>query len=67
MQHQLQLLRILLVHNHQTVVENAHDAVVGTVDPGNAVAFQSGFDNAVGAGIDHGRGTAGLTDDRGAD
>ena len=66
-QQQFQLGRIFLVHNHQAVVENAHDAVMRAVDLGDAVALQGGFDDAVGAGVDDGGGSAGLTDDGGAD
>ena len=61
----LQLLRVLLVHDHQLIVQHALDAVEGAVNLGDVFVFQSGPDDAVGAGIDDGGRTAGLADDDG--
>ena len=59
-----QLCGVLLIHHHQAVVEDADDAVKRAVDLGDVLALQRGLDDAVGAGVDNGGGTAGLTDDR---
>ncbi len=59
----LQLLRVLLVHDHQLIVQHALDAVDGAVDLGDVFVFQRGLDDAVGAGVDDGGRTAGLADD----
>ena len=63
MQQQLQFLRILLSHVVQLVVQHALDSVGRAVNVGDFRCVQSGTDNAVGTGIDHGCGTARLTDD----
>ena len=60
----LKLCGILFVHNHEPIFQNADDAVLGTIDLGDVLILEGGFDHAVGTGVDHGRGTAGLTDDR---
>ena len=66
-QQKTELLRIFLIHYIQTVRQNALDAVGCTVDLGDLLRFQSGLDHAVGAGIDHGGGTAGLAENAGSD
>ena len=45
------------------VSENAIDAVGGTVHLGDAVALQRLHEDAVGTGVDHGSGAAGLATD----
>ena len=54
-------------HDEELVVQNALDAVVGTVDLGDLLCVERGADDAVGAGVDDRGGTAGLTEDAGAD
>ena len=66
MQQQLQLLGIFLVHHIQFIVQYAADAVRRAVDRGDFLRVQRGADHAVGAGVDDGRGPAGLTEDAGA-
>ena len=59
------LVLILLIHIVQNVVQNAPDAVGGSVYVGDALVVQCGADHAVGAGVDDGGGTAGLSDQAG--
>ena len=58
---------IFLVHDHELIVQDALDAVEGTVDLGDVFVLQAGFDDAVGGAVDDGRRTAGLADDQGTD
>ena len=60
-----QLLGILQTHVEQTVAENALDAVLRAQHLGDDAGFQGRVNDAVGTGVDHRRGPAGLTDDTG--
>ena len=55
---------VFFVHAQKLVVQNALDAVICAVDPGDAVGVERGADAAVRAGVDDGRRAAGLTDDQ---
>ena len=63
---QFQLGGVLLAHIEQPVVQHALDAMLRAQDAGDVGVFQSGADDAVGAGVDDGSGTAGLAEDAGA-
>ena len=63
---QLQLGGVLLAHVEQTVVQHTFDAVLRAQDAGDTGVFQSGADDAVGAGVDDRSGPAGLAEDTGA-
>ena len=60
---QPQLLRVLLPHVKQPVGQHALDAVLRAQHLGDGAGLQRRVDDAVGAGIDDRRGTAGLADD----
>ena len=60
---QPQLLRVLLPHVKQPVGQHALDAVLRAQYLGDGAGLQRRVDDAVGAGIDDRRGTAGLADD----
>ena len=63
---QFQLGGVFLAHVEQPVVQHAFDAVLRAQNAGDVGVFQSGADDAVGAGVDYGSGAAGLTDNQGA-
>ena len=63
---QPQLLRVLLPHVKQPVGQHALDAVLRAQHLGDGAGLQRRVDDAVGAGIDDRRGTAGLADDTGS-
>ena len=62
---QPQLLRVLLPHVKQPVGQHALDAVLRAQHLGDDAGFQGRVNDAVGTGVDHRRGPAGLTDDTG--
>ena len=62
----VKLCAVLCVHIEQLVLQHALDAMVRTVDLGDAVGVKRGTDDAVCGSVDDGRGAAGLTDDQSA-
>ena len=67
MEHVLQLGSVFLIHDHQLVVQNAHDTVVRAVHLGDVLVLQAGLDDAVRGAVDNGGRAAGLADDQRAD
>ena len=63
---QAELVGILLAHVVELVLEHALDAVGGAVDLRDAVCVKRSPDDAVGAGVDDGGRTSGLTYDTGS-
>ena len=57
---------VFLIHIVQNVVQNAPDAVGGSVYVRDAFVVQSGADHAVRTGVDDSGGPAGLSDQAGA-
>ena len=66
MQQVTQLFGIFLIHHEQLVIQHADDTVRGTVNLGDFLRFQSGFDHAVSAGVNNGSRSSGLPEDAGA-
>ena len=67
MEQEPQLFRILFIHHEELVIQNALNAVVGTVNLGDLLSVKRCTDHTVGAGVDHRGRTAGLAKDAGAD
>ena len=63
---QLQLTGVFLSHVVELVGQDPFDAMGGPQNPGDLGGGQCGLNHALGAGVDDGRGPAGLPDDAGA-
>ena len=50
--------------NNMEIVQDALDAMIGTVNGSDVLVLQTGLDDAVSGAVDDGRRTAGLTDDQ---
>ena len=65
MHHVCQFSGVFLIHNHQLVIQDTHDAVMCTIDLGDVGVLQAGLDNAVCGAVNDGGRAAGLTDNQG--